>query len=378
MSDNKCSAYSPLKIFHHQKELEAMKTGGYTAPIHVQLIISDLCNQYCDFCAYRMPGYSSNVLFGEPDVTGHTNPNRQIELGKCVEILEDCKKLGTKAVQFTGGGEPTVHTNHEMIFQECLDRDMDLALVTNGVRLGKESLRAILMQASWVRISLDAGIKETYAKIRRVDPTVFDRVWQNVEGLVNARERYEIASGVSSDLLIGIGFVVTKDNWKEVIICTQRAKEAGVDNVRISALFQNDGIRYFEGWLEDAAELCQAAATLSTASATGSATGGFKVFNNFSDRVDDLLQKSPDYEFCGIQNVQTYIGADLNLYRCCVLAYNPRGIIGSLKDQSFYDLWKSKSFEGFDARKCPRCMYNNKNKTILYAIHNNALHRNFV
>jgi hypothetical protein len=178
-------------------------------------------------------------------------------------------------------------------------------------------------------------------------------------------------SSLKPELIIGVGFVVTKENWKEVLLCTQRVKSLGVDNIRLSAIFQNEGASYFDGWLEDATELCR--------EATNEATPSFKVFNNFTSRVDDLLQQHPDYEFCGIQNVQTYIGADLNLYRCCVTSYNPRGLIGSLEHQSFYDLWKSKDLNtGFDAHDCPRCMYNEKNRTILYAINQEALHRNFV
>jgi len=364
MSSDKNSAYSPLKIFHHKDALESLAKKEYTPPIHLQLIISDLCNQDCGFCAYRMSGYTSNELFGRPDKNGRTNPNRMIEYGKCVEILEDAKRLGTKAVQFTGGGEPTVHPNHTLVFQECLDRGMDLALVTNGAKLNGKILE-ILMQSAWVRVSIDAGLASTYGTIRKVDPGVFQRVWDNVRNLVRLKE------GAKSKLLIGIGFVVTKDNWAEVLQCAHRAKDIGVDNIRISAIFQSEGIDYFDGWLHEAATLCHDAASLSTEE--------FRVFNNFSSRVDDLLQESPDYEFCGIQNIQTYIGADLNLYRCCVTSYNPRGLIGSLKDQSFYDLWKSKELnKDFDARGCPRCMYNDKNKTILYAINSEAMHRNFV
>ena len=361
MSSDKNSAYSPLKIFHHREALDAMAAREYTPPIHVQLVLSDLCNQDCGFCAYRMSGYTSNELFGRPDKNGRTNPNRMIEYGKAVEIIADCHRLGTKAIQFTGGGEPTVHPNHEMLFQECMDRDMDLALVTNGVKLHGSLLRT-LMGAAWIRVSIDAGTAETYGSIRRVNPSVFNKVWENVSNLVSMRD---------NGLIIGIGFVVTKENWQEVLLCTQKAKEAGVDNIRISAIFQSEGIDYFDGWLHEAADLCHKASEESTPE--------FRVFNNFSSRVDDLLQESPDYEFCGLQNVQTYIGGDLNLYRCCVTSYNPRGLIGSLKNQTFYELWHSKELnKGFDARGCPRCMYNDKNRTILYAINSEAMHRNFV
>lgn len=361
---NKNSAYSPLKIFHHRDALDALAAGEYTPPIHLQLIISDLCNQDCNFCAYRMSGYTSNELFGRPDVTGRTNPNRMIEYSKCVEILEDAQRLGTKAVQFTGGGEPTVHPNHVMIFEECLSRGMDLALVTNGVRLQGDLLQT-LMKAAWIRVSIDAGTKETYGSIRRVDGKVFEKVWENIEHLVTLK------SMTDNQLIIGIGFVVTKENWHEVLECAQRAKDYGVDNIRISAIFQSEGASYFDGWLEQAVRLCRAAKELSTKE--------FKVFNNFSNRVTDLLEKSPDYEFCGLQNIQTYIGADLNLYRCCVTSYNPKGLIGSLKDQTFYELWKAKDLNtGFDARNCPACMYNDKNRTILYAINSDAMHKNFV
>ncbi len=39
---------------------------------------------------------------------------------------------------------------------------------------------------------------------------------------------------------------------------------------------------------------------------------------------------------------------------------------------------KKQNFSCFDARSCERCMFNNKNKIILYAIDSDPQHVNFV
>jgi MoaA/NifB/PqqE/SkfB family radical SAM enzyme len=219
-----------------------------------------------------------------------------------------------------------------------------------------------------VRVSIDAGTAETYASIRRVPASQFERAWENVRRICAARD----AAG--SDVIVGVGFVVTKDNWREVATAARLAKEAAADNIRISAVFQPDDERYFEGFYGEAAALCREAATL--------ADERFKVFNNFGDRVSDLTQHAPDYAACGYQHFSTYVGADQNVYRCCVQSYNPRGLIGSLKDQRFRELWESQAkrddFAGFDARGCERCMFNEKNRTIAYALADGPAHVNFV
>ena len=364
------SAYSDLKIVHHEDKLSALRWGEQIIPAQVQLIISDLCNQDCGFCAYRWSGYASNQLFtqgAELAVFGHDNPKRWIPYEKVVEILEDCSDMGVRAIQITGGGEPTVHPQYKKIFKDVLERRLDLALVTNGARLDDESLD-ILTQATWIRVSVDCGTAETYAQIRRVSPTGWTKVWENIRKLVTKKEQ------TGSDLVIGIGFVVTADNYKEIVQGTKIARDAGVDNIRLSAVFQPDDENYFKDFYEEAASNCRAAETLATKS--------FQIVNNFGDRVSDLKQHSPDYSFCGYQQFVTYIGGDLNVYRCCVLAYNERGIIGSIKNQSFKELWKSEQkridFENFDARQCNRCMFNSKNKVILYALDPKPLHVNFV
>lgn len=96
--------YSALKAMKYPDRLEAIRSGGFAGPVHVQIILSDLCNQNCAFCAFRDPGYSSSQLF---HVDGNYNPNRMLPFDKVTEILDDC--VGVKAVQYTGGGEPTVH-----------------------------------------------------------------------------------------------------------------------------------------------------------------------------------------------------------------------------------------------------------------------------
>ena len=360
--------YASDKVQYFQDRLQELREGRQPNPVHVQMILSDLCNQNCSFCAYRMDGYSSNQLFSilEPDGTKNNNPNRMIPYEKAIEILNDCKELGVRAIQFTGGGEPTVHPKHREIFAHTQALGLDWAVVTNGM-LFRDGVVDLLAAAAWVRISLDAGTDESYVAIREAPKGTYRRVLDNIQALRKRRDE------LKSKLVIGVGYVVTKDNWREVLQGARNAKESGADNVRISGIFQNDGIAYFDGFYDEAVELVRQAEALSDDS--------FSVFNRFDARTQDLEQANPDYEFCGQQHFTTYIGGDQNVYRCCVLAYNDRGKIGSIKEQSFKDLWSSRSkqadFHTFDARDCERCMFNDKNRAILYQIENPPQHASF-
>ena len=203
--DFKGSPYSPLKVFHHQDHIDQLKNNQQPTPLQVMLIISDLCNQDCGFCAYRWSGYSSNQLFtvnSELASFGHNNPKRMLPYKKVVEILDDCVEMGVRAIQLTGGGEPTVHPDHTKIFQDVLDRELDLGLVTNGVNLSDEDME-VLLKAKWVRFSVDAGNAETYASVRNVGKGMWGRVWRNIQYLTSMNKDYD-----ESDLLVGVGFVV--------------------------------------------------------------------------------------------------------------------------------------------------------------------------
>jgi MoaA/NifB/PqqE/SkfB family radical SAM enzyme len=269
----------------------------------------------------------------------------------------------------TGGGEPTVHPNHVEIFNHTLERGLDLALVSNGY-IFRPGLIDALLRSKWVRFSIDAGNRETYASVRRVPLEAMERTKKNIASLVEARAKQQTKSG----LIIGIGFVVTAENWREVVDAARQAKETGVDNFRISAVFQPDDDRYFEGFHKEAAELCQQAAELSDSR--------FRVFNRFSARFQDLQDKHPDYSFCGYQFFNTYLGATLDLFRCCVTSYSEMGRLASIKDRRLKDVWLSDELQGklrdFDASGCPRCLFNNVNKTINYALGDDAPHVNFV
>lgn len=353
---NTVNPYVSNKAAYHRHSLNLLRVGSQPFPVHVQIILSDLCNHSCSFCAYRWDGYTTNELFyvlGQDGEKNH-NPNRMLPTAKVLEILDDCVRMGVKAIQYTGGGEPTVHPDHKHIFEETLKRGLEYSLVTNGTRW-VSGIEGTLAKATWVRFSLDAGKPSTYAKIRSISPERFYDCLYHVDKL--SRKKRDLGT----DVYIGVGFVVTKDNWTEVVEAAQLAKQAGANSFRISAVFQPDDGAYFSEFFEQAASLCKEAESLTNDT--------FKVSNMFGDRLDDLNQTHPEYSTCSIQQFVTYIGGDMNVYRCCNLAYNPRGLIGSLKDQTFYDLWTGKEkqddFGTFDATGCPRCQFNAKNRAIL-------------
>lgn len=368
-------AYSPLKATRYLDRIEKIRRGEPVGPVHIQIILSDLCNQSCSFCAYRDPGYTSSTLFyvREDGKKGlrkagyedrNYNPNRMIPYDKVIEILDDCVEMDVKAVQFTGGGEPTVHPDFGRVVDATVERGLKWSLVTNGINLTRKKLAEKCRTASWVRVSLDAGNPETYSKIRSVPRSQwFDAL-------------DAIASVAAMDgPVAGVGFVVTPDNWKEVYAATATAEHYGADNIRISAQFSADDESRFAAFHEECAALCREAESI--------ASDSFQVYNRFGQKMDDLRQKRPNYPLCGYQFFTTYIGGDLNLYRCCVYSYHPSGLYGSIKERRFRDVWMETARESemkrFDPHGCERCQFNGINRNLAYILsESDPMHSEFV
>lgn len=349
--------YSPYKVVHHLDKIEELRQGCQIAPVQIHLIPTNRCNQNCVFCAYRLPDYPSAKNFYAKD---------EIPESKLLEIIDSCKEIGVKGIQYTGGGEPLVHPAISKAFQRTIEQGMDLALVSNGQALTDELIE-ILANVSWVRISVDSHKKATYSLIRRVKGGIYDKVTKNIEKLAKLK----------SSTILGVGFVVNAENHREIYSACQYFKELGVDNFRISAAFTSFGMAYFDGFLQDAKELAQKAKE-------NLEDKNFTVFNLFNDRIGDLFHGSQDYPYCPMKEFVPYVGADQNVYTCCMLAYNDFGYIGSLQEQSFNELWSSEQkksfFENHDPRKYCKmpCMFQGKNEFINYAIKPDARHINFI
>ncbi|MHC4891531.1 MAG: radical SAM protein, partial [Planctomycetota bacterium] len=196
-----------------------------------------MCNQDCSFCAYRMSGYTSNELFvGDSELAkiGHNNPKRWIETGRAMDLIEEINELGCLSVQFTGGGEPTVHPDHKQIFVHALDSGLRCSLVSNGLRWDYDLIHTILPWFDWVRVSIDAATPDSYAKTRRVPKGHWNRVWTNVNVLARSLKNHK------SRCAFGLGFVVTPDSYKEIVDFARLAKVSGVGNIRYTAMFSTE------------------------------------------------------------------------------------------------------------------------------------------
>jgi len=362
------SAYSDLKAAWHLDKIESMRKGNQVVPAQVQLIISDLCSHACTFCSYRMPEGFSVEQFGViENGKSNPNPNRKIPTAKCLEILDDCASLGVKAIQFTGGGEPTVHPDHLHIFEYAQDIGLETSLVTHG-NIFRPGWQDVLPKMKWVRISIDAGSAEEYARVRRVKPEFYATALSHVAMLAAEIKQQ------GTDCVLGVGYVLTRENWADSYEGVALIRAAGAHNVRLSAMFSTKGAAYYEGVYEGIKAEIERIKAL--------ATDEFSVVDLFGDRISDLVQHSPDYEFCGYQQQNMYIGGNLRVYRCCTTAYTKHGEVGDLTNQSlaswFYSQEKHDAYANFKASSCHTCQFNGRNRVINYLVNPEPLHVNFI
>jgi wyosine [tRNA(Phe)-imidazoG37] synthetase (radical SAM superfamily) len=62
---------------------------------------------------------------------------------KALELVTDLGRIGTKAVTFSGGGEPLLHKDIAQIMFRTIECGLDLSIITNGQLLSGERAAAL-------------------------------------------------------------------------------------------------------------------------------------------------------------------------------------------------------------------------------------------
>ena len=263
-------------------------------PLYVEVSPVGACNHRCTFCAVDYLGYKTTQL--DSEILG--------------ERLAEMSCLGVKSIMFAGEGEPLLHKDINEISQSAIRSSLDVAFTTNGVLLDKLDLSGV----SWVKVSLNAGTRATYAKVHRTKEKDWDRVWANLREAVKRK----------GDCTIGVQMVCLPEIAGEEDELQARCEDAGVDYCVLKPYSQHKMsiTRQYEGYKPI------------------NLVGG----KNVVVREEAIKTEAHQYERCSATPFfWAYVMASGDVYSCSAYLLDPRFLLGNINTHGFREIWESES-----------------------------------
>ena len=355
--------YTNSKIFHFHEKLDAMQSGRVTPPIHVRLKPTNRCQHRCGYCCYRNP----DLYLGES-----MNESDEIPLEKMREIVQDLGRMGVRAVTFSGGGEPLCYAHIDETIRGLTDAGVKVAMLTNGGLLKGETAALLARTATWVRVSMDAADRDTYARTRNVAPDEFDRVCENIGAFARIADKR---------CVLGINLIVTRENSDDVLGFLRMARELGADHVKVSNAIVStrpeENAEYMSVFYESVKRQIDDA----TAELDGD---GFAIVDKVHLPLSGAESLLRSYTWCPMSRCLTVIAADQNVYTCQDKAYTRSGLLGSVRDTRFSELWAGAGLQERlrtldPSRECRHhCVAQAKNLSLLDYFEADEEHLDFV
>lgn len=349
---------SGLKIFHYPEKIRSLPSDHpeILPPLHVRIKPTNICNHDCWFCAYRQDSFQLGETMMEKD---------QIPLGKMMEIVDDLVEMQVQAVTFSGGGEPLVYPHLMATVERLAGQGIRFATLTNGSRLSGALAEFFAHRATWVRVSLDGWDGPSYAKARSVKETEFDKVLSNMAAFKR----------LGGPCNLSVVIVIGRENAPHLEELVRRLTDLDVDSIKLAPVIisnhAEENIRYHAGHLEIVQEQIRRAAE--------HARGRTEFADAFPAQMRSFEKH---YDWCPFLQIRPVIGADLNVYSCQDKAYNPLGLLFSIREQRFRDAWmnsKEAFFRIQPSRHCNHhCVAHGANQMLLEFLGTDPDHVPFV
>jgi MoaA/NifB/PqqE/SkfB family radical SAM enzyme len=181
MSEEQIYTSSNVKLLKHLERMIAFQQHNQIKPITLQVAPTDRCSLNCEFCSVK------KRLMKEWKFTD-----------LCKAILS-FKNLGVKAVEITGGGDPTCYDHINELIEFCHNQHLKIGMITNGVYLTRKVAQEQLDSLTWLRISLNALDYVRSLDIPKIKGTLgFSYVWigngnpeEKLAWLVNMKQQHK-------------------------------------------------------------------------------------------------------------------------------------------------------------------------------------------
>lgn len=103
----------------------------YTGPWHVQIDLTNKCNNDCICCWCNSP------LIGDKAMTAEVR-KQKLDHGTVISLIDELATLGTRDIYFTGGGEPFVHSQILEFMRYIKKKGIRLGMSTNFTLVTKD------------------------------------------------------------------------------------------------------------------------------------------------------------------------------------------------------------------------------------------------
>ncbi len=344
--------FNPLKALNHWSTLEGILKGWNPPPISCEIDLSNLCNHNCIWCMYE---------------DFKKREKSMLPTNTMLELINNLAGANVKSVTFTGGGEPLTSPDAVLAMYEAKNSGLEVGLVTNGGLMNQRVCKAAVETCKFIRISLDAATVETHTSLHRPKHKLtdnFDKIIENINILVGMRR------GLRDDLTIGVAFLVHPLNDIGIFDAARLSKRIGVDYIQIRPVYipgsQQSNWQFVEKAIEESMSLTD---------------DEFSVFP-ILHRFDGMAEVDRTFSRCRAHALLGVVGADSNVYLCCQLRGDPEFSFGSLKKESFFEIWNSKKrqevIKQINIEKCPPCRYTKYNELLDYLSDETRAHKNFL
>ena len=130
-----------VKLLKHMDRLSIIQEGGRPKPIMFHMSPCNPCNLTCSFCCFA-----------------NRSMKEMLTVEQMKSAVDQFAALGVLGMEFTGGGEPTLHPKLDEMIEYIHAKGIKIGIVTNGSRLKKIKNWHLV---SWVRLGM-YGFDEGY------------------------------------------------------------------------------------------------------------------------------------------------------------------------------------------------------------------------